>query len=159
MRAIDPANRTETIVRSGAAKESAAVSAGRGRRRAWVAALAIGVTCCAPRLAVAQGTASAATAQTAETAFAVSPYLNLQGNIFGNLPQYNLQVQPFINTQNSLSQSSQQIDSMQRGAQRTGGRNVAVRNNTFGTRNASALVTGHSTRFMQYSHYFPAGRR
>ncbi len=93
----------------------------------------------------------------------VSPYLNLQGNVFGNLPQFQNQVQPFTNTQRNLGQQSGQIQSLQQGAARqaAAGSTARPRNSTFGSRNASALTTGHSTRFMTYSHYYPtpAARR
>ena len=67
----------------------------------------------------------------------VSPYLNLlQVNSQGIIPYQEL-VRPQIDTQNALKSQAGAIQNLQQGAARGGSRS-----------------TGHSTAFMNYSHYY-----
>ncbi len=81
----------------------------------------------------------------------VNPYLNLSNPFASQTPLYQTLVQPLVNTHDQLQTQGGQIQDL-RGAisgGRGAGRGAA----------SGALVTGHSTQFMNYSHYYSYTQR
>lgn len=81
----------------------------------------------------------------------VSPYLNLLNRQGQGLPNYQTLVRPQIRTDQEFARQQGQLSQIQR---RQAG---LAAGGAFGPRGISTQIrgTGHITRFMDYSHYFP----
>jgi hypothetical protein len=82
----------------------------------------------------------------------VSPYLNLLNRQGQGLPNYQTLVRPYVRSEQEFARQQNQIQRLQRqqgslaaGAGLTGARGVSTQ----------IRGTGHVTRFMDTSHYFP----
>jgi hypothetical protein len=81
----------------------------------------------------------------------VSPYLNLLQNnsVFNQAPAYNTLVKPIVDQQNALNRQAGSINRLSQQVNSGGGGGGGA-----GMRGA----TGHTSFFMNYSHYYPRGR-
>jgi hypothetical protein len=82
----------------------------------------------------------------------VSPYLNLllgdSDSSLGAIPSYFTQVRPQLEARERARQQAREIKGLQRQV-------TSVRNDISRLGKPSARTTGHPTRFMNFSHYYP----
>jgi hypothetical protein len=84
---------------------------------------------------------------------AVSPYLNLLNPTGSGTSNYFTQVKPQLQAREELVRQQVQINQIQRQVQRGQPGGVPVRGSQ------EIRGTGHETVFLNYSHYYPIGRR
>jgi hypothetical protein len=104
-----------------------------------VAALAV------PRMAWAQYPGIASGHSDNPNGPTVSPYLNLLQNPGGNLPNYQTLVKPLVDQGNALQRQGGAIQRLQQ-------------SQGFGGGAGGRQGTGHTTYFMNYSHFYPTRR-